>query len=106
MLHNEETLRNAPPGIYDRLEAVRDEILGPEHERAPDLKYVDGELRGGIQFERCEHRSNPVDEGTRCYQYQGLSTEKPRSVSSVNINSKMPDDTPRVLRTRILKVCI
>ncbi|KAF8581468.1 hypothetical protein K439DRAFT_1619050 [Ramaria rubella] len=39
----------------------------------------------------------------QCYQYQGLSTEKPRAVSSVNANSKLPDDKDHQLQNCMLK---
>ncbi|KAF8572966.1 hypothetical protein K439DRAFT_1625400 [Ramaria rubella] len=79
---------------------------GPENERqhGSPRKTTKGEIIGGFHFERSFHRSRPVrDDGSRCYQYQGLSTKKPQAVSSVNANSKLPDDKDHQLWNRMLK---
>ncbi|KAF8573164.1 hypothetical protein K439DRAFT_1625262 [Ramaria rubella] len=75
-----------------------------ERQHGSPRKNSEGKIIGGFHFERSLHRSRPVrDDGSRGYQYQGLSMEKPRAVSSVNANSKLPDDKDRQLRNRMLK---
>ncbi|KAF8575143.1 hypothetical protein K439DRAFT_1623816 [Ramaria rubella] len=91
--------------LYDAISPTfKDE--GPENERqhGSPRKTAKGEIVGGFHFERSFHRSRPVrDDGSRCYQYQGLSTERPRAISSMNANSKLPDDKDRQLRDCMLK---
>ncbi|KAF8576643.1 hypothetical protein K439DRAFT_1622720 [Ramaria rubella] len=94
------------PTFKDEVTQLRDDVLGPENERqhGSPRKTTKGKIIGGFHFERSFHRSRPVrDDGSRCYQYQGLSMEKPRAVSSVNANSKLPDDKDRQLWNRMLK---
>lgn len=81
-------------------------MLGPIHLRTDEAptKAEDGSLKGGVLFERSEFRAVPARPGIRCYQYQGLSTETARNVSSVNANSKTPVDEDRKLKNRIMKV--
>ncbi|KAF8582188.1 hypothetical protein K439DRAFT_1618493 [Ramaria rubella] len=66
-----------------------------------DLKQQ-GELQL-LPYEAVFARKKVRDDGSRGYQYQGLSMEKPRAVSSVNANSKLPDDKDRQLWNRMLK---
>jgi hypothetical protein len=88
------------------LASLRDEILGPMHERTPDPPSVmDGELVGGTHFERSPSRAHAVKEGTHCYQYMGLTTQRPNNITSPNLNSKGPEDRDTGLRARMLKVC-
>ncbi|KAF8591230.1 hypothetical protein K439DRAFT_1611245 [Ramaria rubella] len=95
------------PTFKDEVTQLRDDVLGPKNERqhGSPRKTAKGKIVGGFHFERSFHRSRPVrDDGFRCYQYQGLSTEKPCAVSSVNANSKLPDDKDRQLRNHMLKM--
>ncbi|KAF8576644.1 hypothetical protein K439DRAFT_1622721 [Ramaria rubella] len=95
------------PTFKDEVTQLRDDVLGPENERqhGSPRKATKGEIVGGFNFERSFHRSRPVrDDSSRCYQCQGLSTEKPRAISSVNANSKLPDDKDCQLRNRMLKM--
>ncbi|KAF8573498.1 hypothetical protein K439DRAFT_1625038 [Ramaria rubella] len=77
------------PTFKDEVTQLRDDLLGPKKERQHGSPRKTTKVR---------------DDGSRCYQYQGLSTEKPRAVSSVNANSKLPDDKARQLRNRMLKM--
>jgi hypothetical protein len=90
----------------DELLPIRNLILGNVSDRTPDRPGFneDGVLVGGTAFERSEHRTHPVKPGARCYQYLGLSTQKPPNVTSPSVNSKLPTDDDRDLRERMLKV--
>ncbi|KAF8578308.1 hypothetical protein K439DRAFT_1621439 [Ramaria rubella] len=97
------------PTFKDEVTQLRDDVLGPENERqhGSPRKTVKGEIVGGFHFERSFHRSRLVrDDSSRCYQYQGLSTEKPQAISSVNANSKLPDDKDHQLRNHMLKTYV
>ncbi|KAF8584395.1 hypothetical protein K439DRAFT_1616695 [Ramaria rubella] len=94
------------PTFKDEVTQLQDDVLGPKNERqhGSPRKTAKGKIVGGFHFEQSFHRSRPVrDDGSRCYQYQGLSTEKPRAVSSMNANSKLPDDKDSQLQNRMLK---
>lgn len=107
MVTDEGRLKSISPTFFEELLQVRDEMLGPMHLRSEEAptRQSDGSLKGGVLFERSETRAVPVHSNTRCYQYQGLSTEVPKSLSSVNVNSKTPIDEDRALKSRILKAC-
>jgi hypothetical protein len=97
---DEHIFNKISPTFKAKFEAIRDEILGPRDSRTSDApKYVNRKLTGSIHFERSKHRAHPVNNQGRCYQYQGVSTEKPRAVSSININSKLPRDADHDMAT-------
>ncbi|KAF8572631.1 hypothetical protein K439DRAFT_1665990 [Ramaria rubella] len=92
--------------FQDEVTQIQEDILGPINKRQTGRprKNAEGDIVGGFHSERSFHRSKPVrDDGSRCYQFQGLSMEKPRAVSSVNANSKLPDDQDHKLQNRMLK---
>ncbi|KAF8587956.1 hypothetical protein K439DRAFT_1613972 [Ramaria rubella] len=94
------------PTFGDKVTRLQDDVLRPESERrhGSPRKDAGGEIIGGFHFERSLHCSRRVrDDGSQCYQYQGLSMEKPQAVSSVNANSKLPDDKDCQLQNHMLK---
>ncbi|KAF8581906.1 hypothetical protein K439DRAFT_1618654 [Ramaria rubella] len=94
------------PTFKDEVMQLQDDVLGPKNERqhGSPRKTAKGKIIGGFHFEQSCHRSRQVrDDSSRCYQYQGLSTDKPRAVSSVNANSKLPDNKDCQLQNHMLK---
>ncbi|KAF8575668.1 hypothetical protein K439DRAFT_1623425 [Ramaria rubella] len=77
---------------------ARNKILGDLTDRSSDNpKMVGGQLCGGTAFKHSINCANPVESGHRCYQYMTFMTQKPRDLTSPNLNSKYPDDADRQL---------
>ncbi|KAF8575678.1 hypothetical protein K439DRAFT_1623418 [Ramaria rubella] len=66
-------------------------------------KPIGEQFHGGTAFERSKNRAKPVESGCRCYQYMMLTTQKPRDLTTPNLNSKYPDNADRQLRQDIHK---
>lgn len=107
-LTDETQLDTILPTFFQELEETRDETLGPMHLRSSKapVRQPDGTLKGGMFFERSESRAVPISPNTRCYQYHGFSTEVPKSLTSINVNSKTPIDEDCALKTRMLKASL
>jgi hypothetical protein len=75
---NECIFNKISPTFEVEFEAICYSILGLRESCTSDaLKYMDGKLTGGVHFERSKHQAHPVNSQGQCYQYQGVSTEKP-----------------------------
>ncbi|KAF8577690.1 hypothetical protein K439DRAFT_1621901 [Ramaria rubella] len=74
----------------NKLLPARNKILGDLTDHSSDKpKMVGRQLRGGTAFECSINHANPVESGHRCYQYMTFTTQKPRDLTSPNLNSKL-----------------